>query len=160
MRSAHPSSMTANSKRTSTDPVAIVLQGDPTERIDRVRLAHVLLDAGLTRTEIATRLGVSRATVRDYLRRPRDSRVRSPGTCPDCGEQTSRPGRRCGPCVTERSRLWTAESAVEVIAVWEGPLTLAQLDHPTDQVRHAQTARRLPSGRTARRTVSAKPYSM
>lgn len=137
--------------------MAQVLQGNPTTRLERVRLAHVLRAAGIPRGEIAERLSVSPDTVRDYLRRPRHSRLPIPSVCGACGKPSSRPGRLCVTCFRGSLQVWDRDTVVSVLAKWpHGTLTLAQLDHGDGTIRAAQKAGHLPSGRTARRRFTSE----
>lgn len=97
-------------------------------RAERVRQVRELRAAGLTNTEVATRLGLSYGMVHSYLHDPdgsrdRERKRRAAGTCADCGGPTfnggSRPPLRCSACEKiriSREKYWTRERVLEEIA--------------------------------------------
>lgn len=67
-------------------------------RRQRVALARAFRAGGMPLAQIAARLGVSRATVRDYLLDPEGTRRRPlVGTCV-CGTPIGRGARHCRVC--------------------------------------------------------------
>ena len=80
---------------------------------ERVLRARTLAIEGHPLDEIATRLGVSRASAYNYLR-ARD--------CPDCGEPVTSPtAERCRECTRSEptiARTWTCDEAADAIREW------------------------------------------
>lgn len=94
----------------------------------RVARAVALSEQGLTRPEIAARLGIAHVTVSGYLRDPdgkkgRAYRAGRTGVCESCGGTTSNPAKTtCADCARARGpgprRLWTKETVVAAIKAW------------------------------------------
>jgi hypothetical protein len=85
----------------------------PTTVAERVLTARELAARGRGAAEIADRLGVSPATVRNYLQ-ARD--------CPGCGEPMPSPGaERCRECTRHEptvTRVWTRAEVARAIRAW------------------------------------------
>ena len=98
-------------------------------RTERYRQVKALLDEGLTRADVARRLGVSGSYVSDLLRDPDGSKAkerkrRNGGICLECGGPTSGgdgPAERCQACraIYQNSlKVWTREAVIVAIQRW------------------------------------------
>lgn len=94
------------------------------------RLARHYRDAeGISTGEIASRLGRSPATIREYLYDPDRSKARAlrqryRGVCRDCGKSTSgagptRPRERCTRCNGTASAKWSKPQIEAALRAWQ-----------------------------------------
>lgn len=109
-------------------PAAVLDRPSRRAQADRIERLEA---QGVTRREIAERLGLAVSTVGKYRRDPDGARERARrehyrGACQGCGRPTGGsqgPGRApgwCPACAPPRRRRWTDEQMLEAIRAWAG----------------------------------------
>lgn len=109
-------------------PAAVLERPSRRAQADRIERLEA---QGVTRREIAERLGLAVSTVGKYRRDPDGARERARrehyrGACQGCGRLTGGsqgPGRApgwCPACAPPRRRRWTDEQMLEAIRAWAG----------------------------------------